>query len=83
MLDVWILIRANKSFWLEEKFTVEGVKQVQVQHSVDFKGKKEVMNVPSPSALFSKSCFACSLEMRLLPSKNSRNFCEELRAITR
>lgn len=38
--------------------------------------------IPSPSVLFSKSCLACSLEMRLLPSRYSRNFCGELRVIT-
>lgn len=42
-----------------------------------------VVTVPSPRVLFSKSCLACSLEMRLLPSRNSRNFCGELRVITR
>ncbi len=44
---------------------------------------KWFVTVPSPSVLFSKSCLACSLEMRLLPSRNSRNFCGELRVITR
>ena len=39
--------------------------------------------LPSPRVLFSRSCLACSLEMRLLPSRNSRNFCGEFRVITR
>lgn len=42
-----------------------------------------IVTVPSPRVFFNKSCLACSLEMRLLPSRNSRNFCGELRVITR
>lgn len=39
--------------------------------------RKERQTVPSPRVLFSRSCFAWSLVMRLLPSRYSRNFCEE------
>lgn len=47
------------------------------------RASKGIVTVPSPSVLFSKSCLACSLVMRLLPSRNSRNFCGELGVITR
>ena len=52
-----------------------------IRNSAQYKSKG-IVTLPSPSVLFNKSCLACSLEMRLLPSRNSRNFCWELRVIT-
>lgn len=39
--------------------------------------KRERQTIPSPRVLFSRSCFAWSLVMRLLPSRYSRNFCDK------
>lgn len=96
MIVVWTHIRANtSSFWLEEgrwKWIWRSEVRIKCKHLTRCKNKyrgsykrrvsKAIVTVPSPSVLFSKSCLACSLEMRLLPSRNSRNFCGELRVIT-
>ena len=77
MLDVGGLIRADIHPHLGWRKATGDSSRNSAQYK-----SKGIVTLPSPSVLFSKSCLACSLEMRLLPSRNSRNFCWELRVIT-